>query len=137
MFTAPAQGTTDPNPPYGAPAISFTAAALTPVQAGTNYWFQISPSSDTAWITEQLTQTNVFYGWEWLWMTRSGNDNPMLVATNASPGVGDWTAYSEGYAGGLVVTGTAIPEPSTVAIACGLAALGLVMWRRRAVETKS
>ena len=47
-----------------------------------------------------------------------------------SGGVG--SAFASGLNGPTSITISAIPEPSTYAALCGLAVLGLAVWRRRA-----
>lgn len=48
-----------------------------------------------------------------------------ILTTNAV-GSDEWIGIDN-----IVVSGTAIPEPATYAVLCGVAALGLAVWRRR------
>lgn len=155
MFSAPVEAITDPNSPYGAPAVTFSPQGAITVEAGVSYFFQVGASADTSWVEDVITQQNVAYSWTWEWQRLPG-EHMFLVASNVDPDTADWTSYVDsssgsitvsrfdpvlgqivsteipGLVGGIIVTGNAIPEPSTYACLVGIVTfIGTAAIRRR------
>lgn len=111
--------------PSSATTYSFTSTGTT-LSAGTRYWLVAGVTSgagDYKWDWTNSTAQNSVEGQSW----GIGDDDVHTSTNSGSSWVFDGAAMQ------FSVNATAVPEPGTYAALFGLAALGVVAWRRRKV----
>lgn len=129
-----------PNP---LPGSQFIASAPFTMTAGATYWIVMGPD----WPAVSTSDGSTAWAWA-AYRPPYGAGSGSMRSTALTPGAADWSPFtSDGWGpsttiyadweGGMSVTGSVIPEPSTYAAIAGIGALGLVLLRRRNVNTNS
>jgi hypothetical protein len=99
---------------------SFTASTSLTLAASTTYWFVVGPSTSTTSLVDAT------------WYTGTSGTGLATAALNSNGlSLGSWVPDLGSASLSYQINGSAIPEPSTYAMATGAMALGFVVWRRR------